>query len=162
VWLVGSAKDSPIAEDIVRLSDGAAVNLCGNTSLDQAIDVLASVRLVIANDSGLMHVAAAVGTKLLAIYGSSTPVHTPPMSDNAAIVKLDIACSPCFERTCPLGHFNCMMLLKPDRVRDLALTTSIDAKEGNQGFPGAAMKPGGLTPAAAPDNVKEGNQGFPP
>jgi heptosyltransferase-2 len=124
VWLVGSAKDAPIAEDIVRLSGGACVNLCGKTTLDQAIDVLASVRLTIANDSGLMHVAAAVGTPLLAIYGSSTPAHTPPMSDKAQVVKLDIECSPCFERTCPLGHFNCMMMLKPERVRALALTTS--------------------------------------
>jgi heptosyltransferase-2 len=127
VWLVGSAKDSPIGEDIVRLSEGACVNLCGRTSLDQAIDVLASVRLAVANDSGLMHVAAAVGTPLLAIYGSSTPAHTPPMSALAQVVKIDIECSPCFERTCPLGHFNCMMLLKPERV--LAL-----AREGDAGY----------------------------
>ena len=120
VWLVGSAKDAPIAEDIVRLSGGACVNLCGRTTLDQAIDVLASVRLAIANDSGLMHVAAAVGTPLLAIYGSSTPAHTPPMSNHAQVVKLAIECSPCFERTCPLGHFNCMMALKPERVLALA------------------------------------------
>jgi heptosyltransferase-2 len=121
VWLVGSAKDEPIAQDIVRLSDGACLDLCGKTSLDQAIDLLASARLAITNDSGLMHVAAAVGTPLIAIYGSSTPEHTPPMSPKAEIVKLDMPCSPCFERTCPLGHFNCMMLLKPERV--LALTT---------------------------------------
>jgi heptosyltransferase-2 len=135
VWLVGSVKDAPIAEDIVRLCDGAGVNLCGNTTLDQAIDVLASVRLAITNDSGLMHVAAALGTRLLAIYGSSTPAHTPPMSENAAIVKLDIPCSPCFERTCPLGHFNCMMMLKPDRVRDLALTSSDNEQRGTEGSP---------------------------
>jgi heptosyltransferase-2 len=116
VWLIGSAKDAPIAEDIVRLSGGACLNLCGKTSLDQALDLLASVRLAVTNDSGLMHVAAALGTPLVAIYGSSTPLHTPPMSPRASIVKLDIPCSPCFERTCPLGHFNCMMLLKPDTV----------------------------------------------
>ena len=120
VWLIGSAKDASIGEDIVRLSGGACVNLCGKTTLDQAVDLLASARLAITNDSGLMHVAAAVGTPLLAIYGSSTPAHTPPMSARASIVKLDIACSPCFERTCPLGHFNCMMLLKPERVLALA------------------------------------------
>ncbi len=116
VWLVGSAKDAEIAQDIVRLSDGACVNLCGRTTLDQAIELLASVRLAITNDSGLMHVAAAVGTPLIAIYGSSTPAFTPPMSPHAIIAKLDIACSPCFERTCPLGHFNCMMQLKPEQV----------------------------------------------
>ena len=123
VWIVGSAKDASIADDIVRLSGGACVNLCGRTSLDQAIDVLASVRLAVANDSGLMHVAAAVGTPLLAIYGSSTPAHTPPMSQAARVMKIDIECSPCFERTCPLGHFNCMMMLKPDRVLALASVT---------------------------------------
>jgi heptosyltransferase II len=120
VWLIGSAKDAPIAQDIVRLSGGACLDLCGKTSLDQAIDLLASARLAITNDSGLMHVAAAVGTPLIAIYGSSTPDHTPPMSPRAQIVKLDMPCSPCFERTCPLGHFNCMMLLKPERVAALA------------------------------------------
>ena len=116
VWLIGSAKDASIADDIVRLSGGVCVNLCGTTTLDQAIDLLASARLAITNDSGLMHVAAAVGTPLVAIYGSSTPEHTPPMSPTAQIVKLDIPCSPCYERTCPLGHFNCMMQLKPEQV----------------------------------------------
>ena len=122
VWLVGSAKDADIAQDIVRLSGGACVNLCGKTTLDQAIALLASARLVISNDSGLMHVAAAVETPLVAIYGSSTPAFTPPMSARATIAKLDIPCSPCFERTCPLGHFNCMMQLKPEQVLELAST----------------------------------------
>jgi heptosyltransferase-2 len=121
VWLIGSAKDAEIAQDIVRLSGGACVNLCGKTTLDQAVELLASVQLAITNDSGLMHVAAAVSTPLLAIYGSSTPAFTPPLSPLAHIEKLDIACSPCFERTCPLGHFNCMMQLKPDRVLAAAL-----------------------------------------
>jgi heptosyltransferase-2 len=121
VWLIGSAKDAQIGEDIVRLSEGACVNLCGKTSLDQAVDLLASARLVITNDSGLMHVAAALNTPVIAIYGSSTPAFTPPLSPRARIVKLDISCSPCFERTCPLGHFNCMMQLKPPRVLEHAL-----------------------------------------
>lgn len=120
VWLVGSAKDADIAQDIVRLSGGTCVNLCGKTTLDQAVALLACARLVISNDSGLMHVAAAVDAPLVAIYGSSTPAFTPPMSLRATIAKLDIACSPCFERTCPLGHFNCMMQLKPEQVLELA------------------------------------------
>ena len=123
VWLLGSAKDAEIADDIARLSGGECLNLCGRTTLDQAVELLASARLAITNDSGLMHVAAAVGTPLIAIYGSSTPVFTPPMSPDAVIAKLDIPCSPCFERTCPLGHFNCMMQLKPERV--LALTSQL-------------------------------------
>ncbi|HYH40766.1 MAG TPA: lipopolysaccharide heptosyltransferase II [Burkholderiales bacterium] len=120
VWLLGSAKDAEIAQDIARLSGGECLNLCGRTTLDQAVELLASARLAITNDSGLMHVAAAVSTPLIAIYGSSTPVFTPPMSPGAVIAKLDIACSPCFERTCPLGHFNCMMQLKPEQVYALA------------------------------------------
>jgi heptosyltransferase-2 len=127
VWLVGAAKDADIAQDIVRLSGGACVNLCGRTTLDQAVDLVASARLVITNDSGLMHVAAAVDTPLIAIYGSSTPVFTPPLSPTAHIEKLDIACSPCFERTCPLGHFNCMMQLKPERVLEAALRLTHEA-----------------------------------
>jgi heptosyltransferase-2 len=127
VWLIGAAKDSDIARDIVRLSGGACVNLCGRTTLDQAVDLLASARLVITNDSGLMHVAAAVDTPLIAIYGSSTPAFTPPLSPAARIEKIDIACSPCFERTCPLGHFNCMMQLKPERVLQSALRLTREA-----------------------------------
>ncbi|MGZ8154296.1 MAG: lipopolysaccharide heptosyltransferase II [Burkholderiales bacterium] len=126
VIIVGSANEAKIAEDIVRLSGGTCTNLCGTTTLNQAIDLIAAARLAITNDSGLMHVAAAVGTPLVALYGSSTPKHTPPMSPHASIVKLDIACSPCFERTCPLGHFHCMMNLKPDRVLDAAQRLASD------------------------------------
>jgi heptosyltransferase-2 len=121
VWLIGSAKDAQIGQDIVRLSDASCINFCGKTTLDQAVDLLASVRVVITNDSGLMHVAAALNTPVIAIYGSSTPAFTPPLSPRARIVKLDIPCSPCFERTCPLGHFNCMMQLKPQSVLEHAL-----------------------------------------
>ena len=130
VWLVGSAKDAEIGEDVVRLSAGACVNLCGRTTLDQAIDLLASAQLAVTNDSGLMHVAAAAGTPLIAIYGSSTPEHTPPISPRASILKLELPCSPCFERTCPLGHFNCMMHLKPDRVLAAASGGMRDERRG--------------------------------
>jgi len=130
VWLIGSSNDAPVGEEIVRLAPGTCLDLCGKTTLDQAIDLLASARLVVTNDTGLMHVAAAVGTPLLALYGSSTPAFTPPMSERATIMKLDIPCSPCFERTCPLGHFDCMNRLRPenvyDRVRALLAPVSAD------------------------------------
>jgi heptosyltransferase-2 len=118
VWIVGSGKEATLGAEIAELSGDAGINLCGKTSLDEAIDVLASARLAVSNDSGLMHVAAALGTPLVALYGSSSPGFTPPLADNAKILKLDLPCSPCFKRQCPLGHFNCMMQLTPDRVLD--------------------------------------------
>jgi heptosyltransferase-2 len=116
VWLVGSRKDEPVGDGIARGSGNRCVNLCGRTTLAQAIDVLACATLVISNDSGLMHVAAAFDKPLVAIYGSSSPAFTPPLSTRARIVKLDLPCSPCFERVCPLGHLNCMRQLSPAQV----------------------------------------------
>ncbi|MEO8003909.1 MAG: lipopolysaccharide heptosyltransferase II [Betaproteobacteria bacterium] len=116
VWVVGSKKEAEIGEEIRERSGDIALNLCGRTSLDQAVVLLSAADAVVTNDSGLMHVAAALDRPMVALYGSSSPAFTPPLSSQARIVKLDIACSPCFERTCPLGHFNCMMKLMPDRV----------------------------------------------
>jgi heptosyltransferase-2 len=118
VWLVGSGKDAALGAEIAALSNAACVNLCGATTLDEAIDVLASAQFVVSNDSGLMHVAAALARPLAALYGSSSPAFTPPLSARATILKLDLECSPCFRRECPLGHFNCMMQLTPDQVFD--------------------------------------------
>ena len=98
VWLIGSAKDAAIGDDIVHASDGACTNLCGKTSLEDAIDLISVATLVVTNDSGLMHVAAALERPTLALYGSSSPAFTPPLSDNAKIIRIDIACSPCFKR----------------------------------------------------------------
>jgi heptosyltransferase-2 len=116
VWLVGSHKDEAIGEAIAAQSGGACRNLCGKTSLDEAADVLASAAAVVTNDSGLMHVAAALGKPLIALYGSSSPGFTPPLSANAAIVSLELACSPCFKRECPLGHLDCLRKLTPETV----------------------------------------------
>jgi heptosyltransferase-2 len=108
VWLVGSNKDAALGDEIAQLAQGAALNLCGRTTLEQAIDLLAGARLVVSNDSGLMHVAAALRRPLLALYGSSSPIYTPPLSPHAKIVSLNADCSPCFKRVCPLGHFKCL------------------------------------------------------
>jgi heptosyltransferase-2 len=116
VWIIGSSKERDIGEAISASSAGVAVNLCGRTTLDQAVVLLSGADMVVSNDSGLMHVAAALDRPMVALYGSSSPAFTPPLSGRARILKLDIPCSPCFERVCPLGHFDCMMKLLPGRV----------------------------------------------
>ena len=116
VWAIGSAKDTDVGAEIERLSDGVAKNLCGRTNLEQAIDLIAGARAVVSNDSGLMHVAAALDRPLAAIYGSSSPGYTPPLSPRAKIISLGLECSPCFKRECPLGHLNCLNQLQPNQV----------------------------------------------
>jgi heptosyltransferase-2 len=118
VWLFGSDKDREIGEEIVRSSGGVAINLCGKTDLASAIDLLSLAEVVVSNDSGLMHVAAGVGRRVVALYGSSSPEHTPPLARTFRIVKTGIYCSPCYARECPLGHFKCMNDLAPGRVLD--------------------------------------------
>lgn len=115
VWLFGSAKDRAIADDINQATDGCQ-NFCGQTTLAEAIDLLSLCHAVVSNDSGLMHVAAALDQHLVALYGSSDPGFTPPLSGKAQIIRLNLACSPCFKRTCPLGHTDCLQGITPDHV----------------------------------------------
>lgn len=117
VWVLGSAKDQAAGDDIVRLGGSKGVfNLCGSTQLADAVDLLDAAEAAVTNDSGLMHVAAALDKPLVAIYGSSSPHHTPPLSDKARVLYLGLDCSPCFKRTCPLGHTRCLNDILPDQV----------------------------------------------
>ncbi|MDR2874385.1 MAG: lipopolysaccharide heptosyltransferase II [Methylobacillus sp.] len=108
VWLFGSDKDAKITRQINQLTGDRCRDFGGKTALVEALDLMALARAVITNDSGLMHAAAALGVPQLALFGSSDPYHTPPMSARAEIMYLKLPCSPCFKRECPLGHFKCM------------------------------------------------------
>ena len=116
VWLFGSAKDAPVTAQIAAQAGVACRDLAGRTSLDEAIELLSLAARVVSNDSGLMHVAAALDRPMAAIFGSSSPAFTPPLSGKARVLSLRLACSPCFARTCPLGHTNCLELLPPEDV----------------------------------------------
>ncbi len=116
IWLVGSNKDQALGDTLNRTSGNLCQNLCGKTSLDEVVDLLSCADAVVSNDSGLMHIAAALNIPLVAIYGSSSPEFTPPLSLKARIVSLNLECSPCFKRECPLGHLDCLRKLEPRTI----------------------------------------------
>ncbi len=120
VWIFGSKQDHAVGETIksfVPANKRAQVsNLAGQTTLPEAIDLLSLATAAVSNDSGLMHIAAALQRPLVAIYGSSSPHFTPPLTEQVRILSLNLPCSPCFERECPLQHLNCLTLLQPEQV----------------------------------------------
>ncbi len=116
VWIFGSGKEHEIGETIIAGQDKHAVNLCGKTSLVEAVDLIAQLKVAVSNDSGLMHIAAAVNTRLIALYGSSSPLYTPPLNSKAIIKNLSLECSPCFKRICPYGHYKCLRDISVDDV----------------------------------------------
>ena len=116
VALLGSAADKDICTEINKTCGGVCTDLSGVTSLTEVIDVLSLTDYVVSNDSGLMHIAAALERPLAAIYGSSSPDFTPPLSENCQKIKLDLDCQPCFKRECPMGHLDCLRKLTPELV----------------------------------------------
>jgi heptosyltransferase-2 len=125
VVLLGSAKEAALCDEVAKAAPNC-INLAGNTSVDQAIQWIAATKVVVSNDSGLMHIAAALGVRQVAIFGSSSPLHTPPLNDKATVLWLKndasyqppLDCAPCFERECPLGHTRCLNDINAQRVLD--------------------------------------------
>ena len=115
VWVFGSRKEREIGGQIASVGN-EVTNLCGTTRLEDVIDLVVLCEKVVSNDSGLMHVACAVGAKVIAIYGSSSPTYTPPLSNNAEVIYRYLECSPCFKRTCPLEHTNCLNGIKVEEI----------------------------------------------
>ncbi|MCL1826032.1 MAG: lipopolysaccharide heptosyltransferase II [Betaproteobacteria bacterium] len=115
VWVLGSEKDNAVARPIAN-GNPSVIDLTGKTSLGDAADLIALARVAVCNDSGLMHVAAALDVPLVALFGSSSPEHTPPLARQVVIETLRLSCAPCFERQCPLKHTHCLTGIAPEKV----------------------------------------------
>lgn len=116
VLLVGSKKEAGLCHSIANRAGTNGFNLAGKTTLEEAVDLLSIADGVICNDSGLMHVAAALGTPVVAIFGSSDPQHTPPTGPKARVISLNLPCAPCFKRVCPDQHLRCLLDISPEMV----------------------------------------------
>ncbi|MCD6039884.1 MAG: rfaF [Gammaproteobacteria bacterium] len=116
VWIFGSPKDNVVAERIMQATQQRAINLAGKTKLEEAVDLLSLASVIVSNDSGLMHIGAALCKPLVAIYGPTSASFTPPLHKAAKILSLKLECQPCFQRTCPLQHHRCMRELRPAKV----------------------------------------------
>jgi heptosyltransferase-2 len=145
VWIFGSAKDQAVAKEIQSAISSACVDFTGKTSLAQAIDLLSLATVVVSNDSGLMHIAAALNLPLVVVYGSSDPRFTPPLSKQVKILSLGLSCSPCFQRECPLkenDHLRCLTELKPDVILNAVNTVVAEKKlhDNNPKFSNSAAE----------------------
>ncbi len=134
VWIFGGKADREAGE-IIRTRVPAASNLTGRTRLVEAVDLIAATRVMVSNDSGLMHIAAAVATPVVALYGSSSPAYTPPLG-RSVVLYLGLECSPCFARQCPLGHLACLRGITVESV-----WTEVLCLAGQAGEAAAAASP---------------------
>jgi len=120
VWLLGSGRDGPVTGALLnKLPPEARAHchdLAGRTRLEEAIDLMSTAGAVVSNDSGLMHIAAALARPLVVVYGSSSPGFTPPLAERVRMLSIPVDCGPCFKRDCPLGHTRCLTELAPERV----------------------------------------------
>ena len=120
VWSMGSKSDISVGDEIFTLLSVEAQlhfrNIAGTTQLSEALLIMQQAKMVLSNDSGLMHIAAALQKPLAVVFGSTSPDHTPPLGEQVAIIQEPIECSPCFKRECPYGHYRCLKDLRPSAV----------------------------------------------
>lgn len=121
ICVVGTSRDRPLGEIIARAAPGQVANLCGETSLDQAVLLISRLAAAVCNDSGLMHIAAAVNTPVIGIYGPTSPDTHPPLADARRILSARTLCSPCRRRACPYGHHACMARITPESACEATL-----------------------------------------
>ena len=121
VLLLGSGTEAALCEQIAQAAPGACRVMAGKTTLQDAMALIGASRGMVSNDSGLMHVAAAFGLPQVAVFGSTSPEHTPPLNPHARVLwlkkELGLDCMPCFERTCRFGHTRCLTEVSPQRVQ---------------------------------------------
>lgn len=141
VWLFGSAKDRDVCADIARDAAVPVRDLAGRTSLAEACDLLSAAAVVVSNDSGLMHVAAALDRPVVALFGSSSPHYTPPLGARAEVLRHAVPCQPCFRRECPLGHLDCLVKLEPSRVIARTRAALADTIDRSVAAPAASLPP---------------------
>ncbi|HFD11384.1 MAG TPA: lipopolysaccharide heptosyltransferase II [Crenotrichaceae bacterium] len=116
IWLFGSVNDQSVCREIRTMADVECTDFSGQTTIQEAIDLMSLSSIAVSNDSGLMHIAAALEKPLVALYGSSNPVATPPLGDHVLSLSLSLLCSPCFQRECRYGHRNCLTQMQPEFV----------------------------------------------
>ena len=118
ICVVGGRNEQPLAAELASLDSDRIADLCGRTSVGEAADVMAGADVAVCNDSGLLHVAAAVGTPVLGIYGPTSPEKYPPLSDRSTVIWKRTLCSPCYRPRCPYGNHACMNAVSPEQVAD--------------------------------------------
>ena len=118
ICVMGGRHEQPLAAELASLDSGQITDLCGRTSVGEAVDIMAGADIAVCNDSGLLHVAAAVGTPVLGIYGPTNPEKYPPLSDRSIVVWKRTLCSPCYRPRCPYSNHACMKAVSPEQVME--------------------------------------------
>ncbi len=131
--IVGGRSDVAIAETVVQHGGGQALSVAGKTGLKELVTLIGRGRFMICNDTGPMHIAAALGVPVFAIFGPANPVRTGPHGENHTVIRREMDCAPCY-RWQPCEHWRCMLDLSVQEVAD-TIATALD-----KGLPGTGKK----------------------